>query len=283
MIQDLSSVSLDTTTITYLPVEGESYPEIGERTLARLREIASLTRTITPRAELALYGRGHYSSPAYMVNGETDTHFEVYFPSASGKLTQEAREEIKRSSERLAVRAVALQPQTKFSKERILDEAIAMLQTAAAYDSLDMRGYQMRGDREASHDEPLDTLIELHNCGNRACFAGHVRLNSFFDKNFRFNPECVAPEYQVYNQAGDLQWADAATTMAHIFSVPLWFAYWLIFGRGDCIQHTTGIHRLYGKEWHMVRASDVIEILEQLKAGKTPQEFYEEAKTKYPV
>ena len=135
-----------------------------------------------------------------------------------------------------------------------IKKAIAIMERAKRHDSLFMPYWQM-----ASPNNPLkfvDNEQDLHTCGNRACFAGHV---------------AVSPEFQMDGGSVTCEGEPRLGGRYGAYAIQDWLqisqedARGLVFGNayGSPCDPKDRSH-YYGKMFRDVTARDVIAKLEQL-------------------
>lgn len=136
-------------------------------------------------------------------------------------------------------------------------KAIAIMERAKVRDSVYMCQWQTAN--EFAGYAIAVNEDDLHACGNRACFAGHIAVSKEFQND---GGECKKglPYFSDLNGAGAIAlWLDIHPTIAESF----------VYG-GVIVQVKTGeeFSYFYDKLWRGVNAQDVIDKLNLLLAGE---------------
>lgn len=148
---------------------------------------------------------------------------------------------------------------TKFSNPQYsveqLNKAIAIMKRAEARGSVCMVDWQ----RDESGEKLVSNEEDLHLCGNKACFAGHVAISSEFHRDGGHAGVWGAPEFKEVRGVSAVKiWlgidSDTAQSLIH----------------GDCSGDSDDaadhFSLYYEKLWADVTATDVIMKLEGLLA-----------------
>lgn len=159
-------------------------------------------------------------------------------------------------------------------RESNIRELIFLMKQAAVHDTLKMSTFRTQNVPPGA-GEPLPvktphaTVKHMKDCGTTACLSGHVRLHHAFASSIDFSPRdsaaCAVMDSTVLTPE---------ETMAAIMDVPVWFANMMIYSQSDGYDTK---HSLYCVPFHEVTPNDIILVLEELKAGKLPEEILEAA------
>lgn len=140
-----------------------------------------------------------------------------------------------------------------------INKAIAVMQRAQERNSVNMLYWQSTSaaDGETTVVDIVNTEIELHACGNKACFAGHIAVS----------PEWLdTPGCRVSHSGGPIYDMGDKTLYGELA-----IAQWLNIDRSLALQliqwfdNGYGVHILYEESWEDVRAEHVIRELTLLK------------------
>lgn len=132
-----------------------------------------------------------------------------------------------------------------------VQQAIDIMERAKAKGSVFMPHYQSVGELEAYSDSEEG----LHQCGNKACFAGHVAVSPEFSKDGGRVGGYGSPIFLEYHGAAAIRnWLECSRDLAK----------GLVYGH-----LTDDISVFYGnKPWADVSADDVIEKLKLVLKGE---------------
>lgn len=130
--------------------------------------------------------------------------------------------------------------------------AIAIMQRAAARDSVYMPCYQSGADGMPDSAQEARTEAEFHTCGNKACFAGHVAISPEFQAD---GGECNASGLPIFNGYS------GACAISEWLGIPNRVADSLVLGDVGYDEESS---KYYHKSFYEVNAHDVIDKLEQL-------------------
>ena len=156
-----------------------------------------------------------------------------------------------------------------------MQHAINIMERAKARNSVDMAFFQRHGITNDQKPVIVKTEEEFHECGNKACFAGHIALA----------PEFQAHTYQNYraavgyegsprlvNELGQYRATGADFIIATWLGIPVEWAERLIFeatcaARADSSgsQFADGPHCIYGVMWEDVTAEHVLKVLRNIQ------------------
>lgn len=136
-----------------------------------------------------------------------------------------------------------------------IDKAIAIMQRAEAAQSFNLTHWQSN---HVGHVTPVRETSavtseeELHRCGNKACFAGHIAIS----KEFQEDLGCVSElGYPI------ILGRSASDAIAYWLGIdPLIASHMVYYG-----QNENKNHFLYGRKWYDVEPKDVIRVLNELK------------------
>lgn len=141
-----------------------------------------------------------------------------------------------------------------------IDKAIAVMKRAS---SLHMKEFQSQkeGQFKPSDWEVVKTEIELHRCGNRACFAGYIAVSPEFQEDGGSIDHYGSPVYNGF---------DDSNAIADWLGISFGGAHDLVFG--DLDDHNMSYSNYYDKEWEEVTKEDVIRKLQELRRSYEPEE-----------
>lgn len=139
------------------------------------------------------------------------------------------------------------------NKERVM-AAIELMKRA---ENLNMCDYQM----PAMFESYVDSVEELHKCGNTACFAGYLAISEEFKKAGGGRSQVIAsPYYEGLYGSG---------AVALYLGISEELAESLVFG--DLQEHQSHKYAesaFYGTFWSNVKPADVIAKLEMILRGE---------------
>lgn len=185
---------------------------------------------------------------------------------------------------RIKLRDIARKAITPETQTQYFEECKRLMQQAKQNDTIRMEMFQSSVDRLGeimdSVTNVATSIEELHSCGNKACFAGHVRLSSLFKSHFNFIVG-DSPIAQLPGTSGPEGQLIATSVMSLILDVPLYVAGGAIFGERlrvidtPVFQTETGLcrHPYYGKRWSKVRADHILTFLERIEAKEDLHQF----------
>lgn len=138
-----------------------------------------------------------------------------------------------------------------------INHAINIMKRAGVIDSLRMIDWQSQFDEQVG--SPKFTEHELHICGNKACFAGHIAVSpEFIEAGGTADRWCGSPCYSGKGGAGAVAlWLGISKELADS----------LVYGDLDDSEDV-GYSPFYNCAWGKVTAPMVIEKLELIKSGE---------------
>jgi hypothetical protein len=154
----------------------------------------------------------------------------------------------------------AAQPADQDIRQERFDAAISALLQAEEYQTLFMKHWRSgRPSDGIALRENLHSIPELHACGNRACFLGHLSLTVMWQQVFGLPSPLGEP-------AGGHALSAPEMIMSYLM-IPYEDAYGLIYGNIGINQFgRTGWSHYYNRSWGDVRPEDVIAKLKELRS-----------------
>ncbi len=146
-----------------------------------------------------------------------------------------------------------------------IDKAIAVMERAKVQKSLDMVNWQ-----SVSYEhQVVNSEAELHACGNKACFAGHIAISPEWieaggNMTHMGEPWMSTPWYQ------DAPYYDrnAEMSISYWLGISRHLALNLIFGDVSATDGGDSYSNFYEKRWSDVEAQDVIDKLLLIRSGE---------------
>lgn len=160
-------------------------------------------------------------------------------------------------------------------------KVIGLMQLAEQFGTLQMKHFRGRSTGPAPI-LPLTTQKlhprDMKTCNTTACLSGHVRLDADFNSMFKFHlgitAACIVTDKGMVLTPPE--------TMAVILGVPVWFAD-LMIQRRNLVNgkdsYVTDQHILYGVRFDEVKPQQIIDIINQLEDGVTPEQILDNAST----